>query len=431
MSGAPEEPRNGKERVMLAAFRAWSQTYFTNTSLASVASRLGVSKAALYRHFESKAALITAMEEAYVSTFLGTVVAPLEERRHERFADFVSEYFGRLLAFFYQRPEYYVFFVIHLLKEPVLEEPHVREMFRRHRALLVNQLASFGCLERGDPPVVERYLALFGIYWLVEAYRQHSEDDGCSVFRGLALPGDPQDRKQAIDGAVEIALGGFVTGESLSQEAMERVERVAWIEAEEMLEPDRIFSAIEAVVGEVGFSGATVEKIAERIGMTKSSLYFYFRNKDEMFGKVVEREKEHFSSLLRGRFQHLHSLPEKLYALFVMIAAYSVNNPTQLTVLNWLRYRNVQIRSPRKSLERMREAFAFLENARKEGKIRAPHDSFLSLAVFPNFLVTREVLDGELERLSWKEQTAVLRRLYRLVEGGVTAFKGDLTLQEG
>lgn len=428
MSSRIERPRTGQERVLRAAFRAWSETYYTNTSLAAVARELGVSKAALYRHFESKAALVEAMEEAYATDFIETVLVPLEQNPAGEMRSFLRNYFTGLSGFYHSRPEYYVFLIIHILKDPVLEQPRFRALLERHGELLHRGLAQF------EIPAwvgAERYLPLFGIYWLVEAYRMHEEDEDCTLFRGLAAPESERERRTVVERAVEICLEGFLPGEGLSEKAMERVERLAWVESEEMLEPDRIFSAIEEVVSEVGFEGATVEKIAERIGMTKSSLYFYFRNKDEMFGKVVEREKEHFSSLLRGRFQHLHSLPEKLYALFVMIAAYSVNNPTQLTVLNWLRYRNVQIRSPRKSLERMREAFAFLENARKEGKIRAPHDSFLSLAVFPNFLVTREVLDGELERLSWKEQTAVLRRLYRLVEGGVTAFKGDLTLQEG
>jgi hypothetical protein len=114
-----------------------------------------------------------------------------------------------------------------------------------------------------------------------------------------------------------------------------------------------------------------------------------------------------------------------------MIAAYAINNPTQLTVLNWLRYRDVQIRAPRKALDRMRDAFAFLDEARRSGHLRTPTDSFLSLAVFPNFLVTREVLDGNLGALSFDERIAALRRLYRLVERGLAPDEIHPTSQEG
>jgi AcrR family transcriptional regulator len=417
MESAVERFSPGQARVVDAALRAWSATYFTNTSLAAVAKELGVSKAALYRHFESKASLIVAMEATYGAAFLTDVVEPLERNREGTLEEFLREYLGRLSNFYLSRPEYYVFFIIHVLKGSVLEQALFRDILRRHSALLRKRLAGFGVV---NLEAVERYLPLFGIYWLVEVYRIHDEED-CAIFRGFTTPDNEAGRRGAIDGAVEVCLHGFLTVEPLTDERMSRIERIAWVESEEMLEPDRIFSAIEEVVSEVGFEGATVEKIAERIGMTKSSLYFYFRDKDEMFGKVVEREKEHFSHLLRNRLRHLDTFPEKLYALFVMIAAYSVNNPTQLTVLNWLRYRNVQIRSPKHSLDRMREAFAFLESAREEGTIRAPQNSFLSLAVFPNFLVTREVLDGGVEGLRWDEQTTVLRRLYRLVEGGVAA----------
>lgn len=415
MRSSSERSRLAPERVVGAAFKAWSRTYFTNTSLAAVAKELGVSKAALYRHFESKAAIVEAMEAAYVTDFLRLVVEPLEGSGETTLEEFVRDYLNRLSHFYLSQPEYYVFLIIHVLKGSVFEQPHFQDLLSRHAELLGRRLGEFGT---PNLEMAERYLPLFGIYWLVEAYRIHDEAE-CALFRGFAAPEGEEERRAVVEGATQICLSGFLTGEAISDEAMSRIERVGWVESEEMLEPDRIFSAIEEVASEVGFEGATVEKIAERIGMTKSSLYFYFRNKDEMFGKVVEREKAHFSQLLRNRLRYLDTFAEKFYALFVMIAAYSVNNPTQLTVLNWLRYRNVQIRSPKHSLSRMREAFAFLESGREQGEIRAPKNSFLSLAVFPNFLVTREVLDGGLEGVPWHEQTRVLRRLFRLVEGGI------------
>ena len=143
MSSRIERPRTGQERVLRAAFRAWSETYYTNTSLAAVARKLGVSKAALYRHFDSKASLVEAMEEAYATDLIETVLVPLEQNPAGELRSFLRDYFTGLSGFYHSRPEYYVFFIIHILKESVLEQPRFRELLERHGELLHRGLAQF------------------------------------------------------------------------------------------------------------------------------------------------------------------------------------------------------------------------------------------------------------------------------------------------
>ena len=411
-------PAGGRrEEILAAAFRAWGETYFANTSLSKVARELDLTKAALYRHFSGKADLIESMEEAYLQDYVEAVLRPLEQEAPEDLEAFVSSYFHLIFDFFVQRPEYYVFLIVHVLRDPVLEKPRFQQVLNRSQTLLGERLGTLA-----PHPVEDQrnYLTLYAIYWLTEVYRTQEEGaDGCATFRGLAVPPSEDERRRIVEAAVRVCTDGFVRMAPLSERQLEGVERIAWINREEMLEPDRIFSAIEEVVADEGFTGATVEKIAERIGMTKSSLYFYFRNKDEMFGEVVEREKAHFASLAVQRLRFLETTQEKVYALFLMFASYAINNPTQVTVLNWLRYRNVQVRPPRKAPDQIHRAFEFLKRARKSGEIESPEGSILSLGIFPNFLVSRKVLEGALPTLPWEEQILVLRRLYRLFEQGL------------
>ena len=59
---------------------------------------------------------------------------------------------------------------------------------------------------------------------------------------------------------------------------------------------EKIITAAGNVFGRHGFKEARMEKIAGEAGMGKSSLYYYFISKEELFEAVVEREAEHLKN---------------------------------------------------------------------------------------------------------------------------------------
>ena len=59
---------------------------------------------------------------------------------------------------------------------------------------------------------------------------------------------------------------------------------------------EAIITAAGKVFGRHGFKDTRMEKVAEEAGMGKSSLYYYFLSKEELFEAVVEREAEHLKS---------------------------------------------------------------------------------------------------------------------------------------
>lgn len=419
MSTVVESETSRREQILSAAFRAWGRGMFANTSLSALAEELGLSKAALYRHFRGKAEIIEAMEERYVCDFTVTVLRPLEEREESDLRPFLSRYFSLLLDFFTDRPEYYLFFAVHVLRERVLAKRPFQDLVGRYRRLIEERLREL--LRVAEAHGAQEYVTRFGVYWLTEFYRGYRpEAMEWERFIEEAIPGDESERRRISEAALEVVLDGFLTRRRLPQERMPRVEELCWVGPEEMLEPDRIFTAIEEVVDREGFSRATVEKIAEAIGMSKSSLYFYFRNKDEMFGQVVEREKAHFASIVAGRIRFFETVEERVYALFLVSASYAVNNPTMVTVLNWLRYRNLPVRPPQAAMDRLREGLSFMGESCRRGEMRSPVGCPFSLMVFPNFLVHREITEGGFRELSKDQRTETLRRMYRMFEGGLS-----------
>ena len=49
-----------------------------------------------------------------------------------------------------------------------------------------------------------------------------------------------------------------------------------------------IAQAAKEVIAESGYQRATLEEIAQRAGMSKATIYIYYKNKDDLFLQVVE-----------------------------------------------------------------------------------------------------------------------------------------------
>jgi AcrR family transcriptional regulator len=60
---------------------------------------------------------------------------------------------------------------------------------------------------------------------------------------------------------------------------------------------ERILRAAAEVVGRHGYEGATISRISKRAGLPASSIYWFFRSKDQLVGEVVRlRFDEWFSA---------------------------------------------------------------------------------------------------------------------------------------
>ena len=61
-----------------------------------------------------------------------------------------------------------------------------------------------------------------------------------------------------------------------------------------------------------GFEKTTLDDIGNRIGMNKSSLYYYFKNKEEIYSEVVVQEAELIISDLQEEMSIKHTPEEKI-----------------------------------------------------------------------------------------------------------------------
>src|SRR5690606_9515148 len=63
---------------------------------------------------------------------------------------------------------------------------------------------------------------------------------------------------------------------------------------------ERITAAAWQLFQQKGYRGVTVDEICARCGVTKPTLYYYFRDKEDLFVTVLRQQLEQFRGVLQG-----------------------------------------------------------------------------------------------------------------------------------
>jgi len=84
----------------------------------------------------------------------------------------------------------------------------------------------------------------------------------------------------------------------------------------EELVKEEIISQAQKLFKPFGLKKTTMDEIAAASGKAKSTLYYYFKNKDEVFDAVLISELHHLRALVKIEVEQASSLNEKLKAYF-------------------------------------------------------------------------------------------------------------------
>jgi TetR/AcrR family transcriptional regulator len=95
----------------------------------------------------------------------------------------------------------------------------------------------------------------------------------------------------------------------------------------EKLTEEKIFEAATVVFEEQGLSGARMQNIADRAGINKSLLHYYFRTKDHLFEAVFTKLAKKVFSKFTPIFKPDLSLEEKIRFFFREHISFMQKNP--------------------------------------------------------------------------------------------------------
>jgi AcrR family transcriptional regulator len=318
-------------------------------SLSDVASRIGVSKTALYRHFKNRAEIETLMDERLVDDIALAIETAGNDAPSVRAA---------VMRLFRDRQGYLYRVMVQSSENGDFAEVLTKRLVAKS-ARVAAFLSGFSSLPKTAKTALETTVIKNWISILIASY---PVKDAGRLQEGLL-----------------VALERGIPSLAIPEDArLDGLDRVSAIEAGEAGERGRLFSAIAASIRVHGLRGTTIETIAEKMGTAKSSLYFYSPNKGDMLEGLLEHEKRTLVALCGSRAAHGTTLAEQIYVMMMTTANYVVANPDIAPAFNWIRYellRDGTKAPPRDGCEdRSIEAYRFDElfpHDANEGKLYA------------------------------------------------------------
>jgi len=246
--------------------------------------------------------------------------------------------------------------------------------------------------------------------------------------RGKTLDNPPSETAitQVIDVISEIIGKGLCYNNkeivSLDYEGLEN--RVAGtINA---IEDDPLLKAVAAAVAETGPWETSMEQVAHRSGLSKSSLYGHFKNKQDMLHQLFVTEFMRIMDFARQGMRQQALPQEQLYLGIFSIVEYLRSKPDILTAMDWIRNRRINLGPIRKRKEKpMHEFMRLFEEIDikplRNNEILFKEELWLSPWIL--FLIISTLMQANSGQMAEKVPNSDIRYLYRFITLGISANK--------
>lgn len=171
--------------------------------------------------------------------------------------------------------------------------------------------------------------------------------------------------------------------------------------AKDHLTEERIFSAATSEFEEKGMDGARMQDIADRAGINKALLHYYFRTKDKLFQAVFDKLAEKMFQKFAGIFETDMPIEEKIQLFFYEHMSFLEKNPKlPLFILREIN-RNPKLLEKfmtRINMSNIKKGMkkSLAGNSISEDQIAHLMVSIVSLSVFP--IVARPIISGLLDQ---------------------------------
>ena len=280
--------------VLSCAAKLFNTKGARSTTLSDVASRLGLTKTSLYYYVATKEDLIYQCYEANIRqahaqldraeqaegsavdclmTFLESQIATTL-----RSLDGEGDYFAAPLEVAALKPEH----------RDTLEEEY-RRLLRR-LIVLLNKGIDAGHIRACNPVVTMRAIvgALdWSFYWLYEMPREEA-NKVIGVLRDLFTHGLFSSSKPALAGNAPVGKTLAPDDEAFDRETQNRLKQEAFLKA-----GTRCFN-------QKGFSGTSLDEIAEQLQVSKGAFYYHFANKEALLTQCFDYTLDQLERVVAG-----------------------------------------------------------------------------------------------------------------------------------
>jgi AcrR family transcriptional regulator len=319
-----------KAEIIEAAFKVWARELYLNTSLSHVARELKVCKPALYRHFKNKQALLEAMTMHFCDDFAGFIRADYEKALKTVDGHEDATIMMRItIEYFARNVEIFIFLMIKLHDRQLDISNIVKQLQERGINLAYSP-------HSGDFQSLEMRLVYTTLIFFVAGFHT----------KGNSLANPPSET--AILNIIDIISG--ITGQGLGYNKAE-IDELDYEDLEgriagtiHNIEDDPLLKAVTGAVAEAGPWEASMEQVARRSGLSKSSLYGHFKNKQDMLHQLFMTEIGRIIDFAKQGIWKSSVPQEQLYLGIFSIVEYLRAKPDFLVALDWIRNRRINLK---------------------------------------------------------------------------------------
>jgi len=397
-----------KTEIIEAAFKVWGREFYLNTSLSQVACTLGVSKPALYRHFINKQALLDAMTGYFFDDFANFIRPDYGKALESGDSDQIISIMLRIVAEYYARNVNIFIFLMIKLQNRKLEKSNIAKELR-NRGVDLEKLLVFIEKDYIFQPLIIRLLNATLVYFIADLHKKQ---------KSLKCPPSEEDITRVINAIGEIIGSGFCYNNeeifALDYEGLEN--RIAGMVKGGGSLDDPLLKAVAGAVAEAGPWETSMEQVAHRSGLSKSSLYCHFKNKQDMLHQLFATEFVRIIDFARLGIKQSAVPQEQLYLGIFAIVEYLRLKPDILVAMDWLRNRGINLKPPQDKPESASEMMRLFETI---------DIGFTESWVTPwiLFLIINTLMQKNAGHSIKKVPNSDIRFLYQLITLGVGGFK--------
>jgi AcrR family transcriptional regulator len=321
--------------IIKAAFRAWGRDYYRATSLSEVAKELGVSKAALYRHFCNKQALLEAMYGWYLDDYAAKVGDGFRRAAAAGPREALFIVVRLIMGYYAGNANLFIFALVYVYGE--------RRLGNSRELLVKRGVGIFEEMRKILPSSLTVQMILATLTFAMAYF--HRLGPSKRVLREGVAPPD-QELEQDISLVLCIVSHGlgFQKGEIDDLDYGFLEEKVFGI-GRNIAENELLHSVAEAVAS-AGPWGVSMEMVARVSGLSKSGLYAHFTNKQDMLAQLFVTECDRIIDFAEESMRLSTAPAERLYLAVFAICDYLRSRPDVLIALDWLRTRRIGLPDP-------------------------------------------------------------------------------------
>ena len=405
-----------KEEIILKTVNIWNENNFQDISLSPVAKALGISKPALYKHFRDKEELIVEIYEYFTAELEN--IWRLFFNKQKGFSGNILRLLIRYLAtYFQEKPECLIFKKNMLVNKMVADKICKLQIGNVLTVEEIDEL--YDKFEKSGYAIRKTKSFFIYLMTIVETWMVLQSD----LIKNRDIKVEKYPKETLVDVCVDqvaeiVESGFFKSNGGKSVDILKIEEEIEKSGDGSELPEDDVFNAIADIIIEDGYWNISVNKIASKLGIVKSSLYNYFKNKKMMIGGSLFKRWENLKKYFKENIFHRDNGFEVWYSLIYFSYRLFSSNLRHAVMMNWIAVKGYKIKEKSQIFDVLVEDY----------KIKIPENKKLFCGVFcfplmvVQILVVRYVFFSLLQGMSLDLEE--IRNIYNLSVYGIK--KGEL-----